>query len=117
MSGLPFKEEDLYSFGGLIFLVPVIVLGFSKLFGPFSMKLAHGLILGLTFLIGYAVKLTVAAAFPGFGKVGLAVGLLLATIAASQAYDTAANMLSQSNKTTPPSSGPPTDGPGPQQGG
>ena len=106
---LPFKESDLWSFGGLAVIIPMLMSGI-KFFLP---KLVAGrepmIVLVLTYVLGFAAKFTLkGVAFTGVSPLGLAVGLFFVALAAAQVHDTFINKVlkgQDGTSTTPPLGG------------
>ena len=104
---LPFKESDLWSFGGLAVVIPMLMSGI-KYFLP---KLVDGreplIVLLMTYALGFAAKFTMkTVAFTGVSPLGLVVGLFFVALAAAQVHDTFINkILKGGTSTTPPPGG------------
>lgn len=89
MDNLPFKESDLLSFAGLALLIPAMVGGIKKLWPKWIDGKEPAIVFILTYVLGFAAKLTAkAVAFPGVSWLGLVIGLFFVALAAAQVHDT-----------------------------
>lgn len=91
--GLPFKESDLMSFGGLVLVCPILASAIQYFF-KISQARVHLVILVLCYAIGMAAKIWMKGAFPNASYLGMAVMLFPTAVAACQAFDSGrANVL------------------------
>jgi len=94
MENLPFKESDLFSFGGLALILPMIIGGLKKLWPAWIDGKEPMLVFILAYALGIAAKLTAkAVAFPNVSWLGLVVGLFFVALAAAQVHDTFVNKV------------------------
>lgn len=94
MDNLPFKESDLWSFGGLALVIPMLVGGLKKLWPVWIAGKEPALVFALTYALGLGAKLTMkAVAFPGVSWMGLVIGLFFVALAAAQVHDTFINKV------------------------
>ena len=91
---LPFKESDLWSFGGLAIVIPMLVGGLKKLWPAWIDGKEPTLAFVLTYALGIAGKLTMKAiAFPGVSWMGMILGLFFVSIASTQVHDVFLNKV------------------------
>lgn len=89
MDNLPFKESDLWSFGGLALIIPMMVGGLKKLWPKWIDGKEPALVFILAYGLGFAAKLTAkAVAFPNVSWLGLVIGLFFVALASAQVHDT-----------------------------
>jgi hypothetical protein len=89
MDNLPFKESDLWSFGGLALIIPMMVGGLKKLWPTWINGKEPALVFILAYGLGFAAKFTAkTVAFTGVSWLGLVVGLFFVGLAAAQVHDT-----------------------------
>lgn len=94
MDNLPFKEADLYSFGGLALVIPMIVGGLKKLFPAWIDGKEPAIVFILSYVIGITAKLSMkAVAFPNVSWLGLLIGLFFVALAAAEVHDTFINKV------------------------
>lgn len=94
MDNLPFKESDLWSFGGLALVIPMIVGGIKKLWTKWIDGKEPAIAFILTYAIGFAAKLTAKGiAFPNVSWLGMVIGLFFVALAAAQVHDTFINKV------------------------
>lgn len=94
MENLPFKESDLWSFGGLALILPMMIGGLKKLWPAWIAGKEPVLVFVLAYALGFAAKLTAKAiAFPNVSWLGLVVGLFFVALAAAQVHDTFVNKV------------------------
>jgi hypothetical protein len=88
MDAIPFKEQDLYSFGGLAIVVPLLVGGLKTFLAKWVTGKEPAVALILTYIIGLAAKFSAPkTAFPGSSWLGLIVGLFFVALAAQLVHD------------------------------
>ena len=94
MDNLPFKESDLFSFGGLALIIPMMVGGLKKLWPSWISGKEPALVFLLAYVLGFTAKLTMkTVAFPNVSWLGLVVGLFFVALAAAQVHDTFINKV------------------------
>lgn len=94
MDNLPFKESDLWSFGGLALIIPMLVGGLKKLWPAWIDGKEPTVGFVLTYALGFGAKLSMkTVAFPGVSWIGLMIGLFFVALAAGQVHDTFINKV------------------------
>ncbi len=94
MDNLPFKESDLFSFGGLALIIPMIVGGLKKLWPVWIGGKEPAIVFILAYGLGLAARiLAKGVAFPNVSWLGLIVGLFFVALAAAQVHDTFINKV------------------------
>ena len=94
MENLPFKESDLWSFGGLALIIPMMVGGLKKLWPKWIDGKEPALVFILAYGLGFAAKLTAkAVAFPNVSWLGMVIGLFFVALAAAATHDTFINKV------------------------
>ena len=89
MDNLPFKESDLWSFGGLALIIPMMVGGLKKLWPAWIRGKEPALVFILAYGLGFGAKLTAkAVAFPNVSWLGMIIGLFFVALASAQVHDT-----------------------------
>lgn len=89
MGNLPFQESDLWSFGGLALVIPMMVGGLKKLWPTWIDGKEPAIVFILAYGMGFAAKLTArTVAFPNVSWLGLVIGLFFVALAAAQVHDT-----------------------------
>lgn len=98
MSDLPFKESDLWSFGGLALIIPMLIGGLKKLWPSWISGKEPTVSFILTYALGFGSKLTAGqVAFTGVSWMGLVIGLFFVALAAAQVHDTFINKVMHRN--------------------
>lgn len=88
MDPISFKETDLYSVGGLLIVVPMIVGGLKTFLSKWISGREPLVALIVSYVLGIAAKLSAPkVAFPGVGWLGLIVVLFLVALASQATHD------------------------------
>lgn len=94
MDNLPFKESDLWSFGGLALIIPMMVGGLKKLWPAWIDGKEPALCFILAYGLGFSAKLTAkTVAFPNVSWLGMLLGLFFVALAAAATHDTFINKV------------------------
>lgn len=89
MDNLPFKESDLFSFGGLALVIPMMVGGLKKLWPAWISGKEPAIVFILAYGLGLTARVVAkGVAFPNVSWLGMLVGLFFVGLAAAQVHDT-----------------------------